>query len=113
MPTDLDYQANSSVVLNASGAGTITFNGPGSLTTRTLSTLVISTAPATPRPSAVVYRSSVAPNRRMAATRVADSDTFVADGEVLATGEPLIVVVTGGAVGAVCNVNAFGTDHRA
>lgn len=113
MTTDIDYQANAKVTLDGAGAGTLTFNGPGSLTTRSLSTVVISTLPATPRPKAVIYRSSIAPNRRMAASRAADSDTFIADGEVLQTGEPLIIVVTGGAAGAVVNANAFGTDHRA
>lgn len=113
MPSDLVYEANQQVALNGSGAGTINFNGPGSLTTRKLSTIVVSTLPATPRPTIVVYRSSISAPHRLAATRIGDSDTFIADGEILATGEPLILSITGGAAGAVVSANAFGTDTRA
>lgn len=113
MSTDIVYEANIRITLNGSGAGTGTFNGPGSLTIRKLSTIVVSTLPASPRPTIVVYRSSISPPHRLAATRIGDSDTFIADGEVLATGEPLLLSITGGAAGAVVNANAFGTDVRA
>lgn len=113
MSTDLIYEEYRTAILDGSGNATITFQAPGSLTSRKLSTVVIDTTPATPRPSATVYRGNVAPHRKMASSRLGDSDTFIADGEVLRTGEPLIVVVAGGAAGAKVNCNAFGTDTRA
>lgn len=113
MPSELDYQANASVVLDGSGAGSVTFNGPPSLTSRRLGSLVVSTTPATPRPSVIVYRGSIAPASRIGATRLGDSDTLTNDGEVLRSGEPLIVVVTGGAASAVFSANLYGTDLRA
>ena len=110
---DLDYSETGRVTLDGTGAGTVTFNGPASLTTRRLTSIVVSTSPATPRPTVVVYRSSIAPGRRIGATRLGDSDTLMNDGEVLKSGEPLILVVTGGAAGAVFTANTFGTDTRA
>lgn len=113
-PVDqLDYQATVQAILDAGGNATVTFNGPPSLTTRRLASLVVSTTPTTPRPSVTVYRSSVAPGRRIGATRLGDSDTLQNDGEILSSGEPLILVVAGGAPGALFTANAFGTDLRA
>jgi hypothetical protein len=105
------YQASGSVVLGAGGTGTVTFNGPASLTRRRLSSVVVSTASGA-RPTVVLYRSSISPNRRIGATRLGDADTLIADGEILESGEPLILSVTGGTAGAVFTANAFGTDLR-
>lgn len=111
MATELTYDESKSGVLTASGL-TLTFNGPPSHTTRRLSSVVLSSVSAV-RPTAIVYRSSIAPNRRIGASRAADSDTLINDGEVLNTGEPLIVVFSGGTVGATVVANVFGTDTRA
>lgn len=114
MPTTIPYQASLNVTLDASGNGTLTFNGPPSLTTRTLSNVVVYVDQGTPRPRAAVYRSVIAPNRLMGATPLGNDDTLVADpGDVLQSGEPLIVVFTGGAPGARATANVNGSDLRA
>lgn len=109
----LEYSATVRVTLDVTGAGTGTFNGPPSLTQRKLQSLDIQTTPAIPRPQAQVYRSTVAAGRRIGGTRVADSDTLQADGEILRSGEPLIVVISGGAAGAITTINLYGSDERA
>lgn len=113
MPDQLDYSATVQANLDGAGGAQLTFNGPPSLTTRRLASIVVTTTPATPRPTVTVYRSSVAPGRRIGATRLGDSDTLQNDGEILSSGEPLILVVAGGAPGALFTANAFGTDLRA
>lgn len=114
MPTDLPFSDSRSVTLDGTGSGSLSFNGPPSLTTRTLSTVVVSCSSSSPRPVVRVYRSVIAPNRLMGSTYLGDADTLVADpGDELQSGEPLIVTWTGGAPGALCYANVNGTDHRA
>ncbi len=114
MPTDMPYQDSHSITLDGNGDGSVTFNGPPSLTTRTLSNVVVSVDSATPRPTCRVYRSSTSPSRLMATTPLGNDDTLVADpGDELQTGEPLIIVWSGGAPGARAYANVNGTDHRA
>lgn len=111
--SDLIYSDSGAVTLDASGFGTVILNGPASLTTRKLSTIVIACTSSTPRPTCSVYRSSIQPARLMVRTRLGDSDTLIADGETLSSGEPLYIVWTGGAPGATARANANGTDTRA
>lgn len=114
MPTRLPYSDSRSITLDGTGTGSVTFNGPPSLTVRELSTIVVNCATATPRPTVKVYRSVIASNRLMVSSPVGNDDTLVADpGDVLQSGEPLIIVWTGGAAGATCFANVNGTDIRA
>lgn len=112
MPTELQYQQTASGVLDASGNGSLTFNGPPSQTVRKLSTVVVQSS-STARPQCSLYRSSLDPSRLMGRTRLGDSDTFINDGETLSSGEPLIVAWTGGTPGATIRANVNGTDVRA
>lgn len=114
MSTRLPYAASGSCVLDGTGAGIVSFNGPPSLTTRELSNIVVTCDTATPRPTAKVYRSIIAPNRLMGSTAIGNDDTMIADpGDVLQSGEPLLVVWSGGAPGGRCYANVNGTDLRA
>jgi hypothetical protein len=114
MSADITYSDSRSTILDGTGAGSVTFNGPPSLTTRELSNVVVSCSSSVPRPTCRLYRSVVAPNRLMGSTFLGDGDTMVADpGDTLGSGEPLIIVWSGGLAGATCYANANGTDHRA
>jgi hypothetical protein len=46
----------------------------------------------------------------MAYSRLGDNDTFIADGEVLESGEPLLIVWNGGLAGATVYANVNATD---
>jgi len=113
MSTDLVYEDTQAGVVGANGIATLTFNGPPSLTTRQLATIVVFCSSSTPRPTATVYRRSIQPGSRLAATPVGNDDVFVADGETIQSGEPFFVQWTGAQVGATVRANAYGTDTRA
>lgn len=103
-------QLTGSATLNGTGTATVTVNGPPSLTRRLLGSIVVQCTTDTPRPTCTVYRSQIAPFRRMAYTRLGDGDTFISEGETLESGEPLFIVWAGGAPGAVVTVTVNCTD---
>lgn len=96
--------------LDAAGSATLVYNGAGPFTRRELSTVTVQCSSATPRPQCAVYRGSVAPHRQMALTRLGDGDTFISDMDVLESGEPLLIVWTGGLAGATVWANLSCTD---
>ena len=104
-------QITAAGTIGADGTATVILNGCPSLFRRRLSTVAVQ-ATGTARPSCALYRSSVAPFRLMANTRLGDGDTFVSDNDVLESGEPLYLVWTGGTVGATVRANLYATDYR-
>ncbi len=108
------YSESLSTVLDGAGGATLTFNGPPPLTRRALSNIVVNCSSSVPRPNVTIYRSGIARHRRMAFSRLGDDDTFSSDpGDVLETGEPLIIVWAGGLAGARVTANVNGSDLRA